>query len=92
MLRRQRGAFVSDPDMRWAINKLIDRELLGRMDLRCERFEFCPEVTAKVRKRGFRIHEVPIRYQARPISAGKKIRWWDGVEALWTLLKYRCVD
>ena len=49
-------------------------------------------MTAKVRKRGYRIHEVPIRYQARGMAAGKKIRWQDGVVALWALLKYRFVD
>lgn len=72
--------------------KMIRTEVLRSLSLKCERFEFCPEVTAKVRKRGLRIREVPIRYQARPMSAGKKIRWWDGVEALWTLLKYRFRD
>ena len=59
------------------------------MRLRCIRFEFCPEVTAKVRRLGHRIHEVPISYNARGILEGKKIRWTDGVEALWTLIKYR---
>ena len=60
--------------------------------LACERFEFCPEVTAKVRKAGWRIHEVPIRYQARTHQQGKKINWRDGVAAIWTLLKYRFKD
>ena len=72
--------------------KMFRAEVVRSLPLKCTRFEFCPEVTAKVRKRGVRIHEVPIHYQARPISAGKKIRWWDGVEALWTLLKYRFMD
>ena len=53
------------------------------------RFEFCPEVTAKVRRRGVPIHEVPIHYTARTFDAGKKIRAWDAVEAFWTLLRYR---
>ncbi len=72
--------------------KMFRTEVVRAIPLRCERFEFCPEVTAKVRKRGIRLREVPIRYQARAMSAGKKIRWWDGVEALWTLVKYRFVD
>jgi hypothetical protein len=59
------------------------------MRLQCMRFEFCPEVTAKVRRLGQRIHEVPISYNARGIDEGKKIRWQDGVHALWTLLRYR---
>lgn len=66
-------------------------EVLNRMRLRCVRFEFCPEVTAKVCRLGFKIHEVPISYNPRGILEGKKIRWQDGVEAIWTLLKYRLV-
>ncbi|MBM3459816.1 MAG: glycosyltransferase family 2 protein [Armatimonadetes bacterium] len=69
--------------------KVFDAELLRSLPLECERFEFCPEVTARVRKRGERIVELPIRYEARSYDSGKKIRWWDGVSAIWTLLKYR---
>jgi dolichol-phosphate mannosyltransferase len=69
--------------------KAFDAGLIRDLPLRCERFEFCPEVTAKVRRRGVRIHEVPIRYTARSFDAGKKIRAWDAVEAFWTLLRYR---
>ena len=72
--------------------KVFRADVIKAIPLKCERFEFCPEVTAKVRKRGFTIHEVPISYEARSIGAGKKIRWWDGVEALWALLKYRFID
>lgn len=72
--------------------KVFRAEVLKSIPLTCRRFEFCPEVTAKVRKRGIRIHEVPVAYQARSVGAGKKIRWWDGVEALWTLIKYRFTD
>jgi len=64
-------------------------EVLRSMRLSCVRFEFCPEVTAKVRRLGVKIVEVPISYNPRGIAEGKKIRWQDGVEALWTLLKYR---
>lgn len=49
-------------------------------------------MTARIRKRDLQIHEVPIHYEARSVGAGKKIRWWDGVIALWTLLKYRFVE
>jgi glycosyltransferase involved in cell wall biosynthesis len=69
--------------------KAFRTEVIRSIPLRCERFEFCPEITAKVRRRGIRIHEVPISYHARSVGAGKKIRWWDGVVALWTLVKYR---
>jgi hypothetical protein len=59
------------------------------LKLKCLRFEFCPEVTAKLRRAGYRIHEVPISYNPRGIAEGKKIRWQDGTEALWTLIRYR---
>jgi dolichol-phosphate mannosyltransferase len=69
--------------------KAFDAALLKELPLDCRRFEFCPEVTAKVRRRGVRIHEVPIQYTPRSFDAGKKIRAWDAVEAFWTLLRYR---
>jgi glycosyltransferase involved in cell wall biosynthesis len=72
--------------------KVFRKEVIRSIPLKCERFEFCPEVTAKVLKRGLAIREVPISYQARAVGAGKKIRWWDGVIALWTLVKYRFRD
>jgi glycosyltransferase involved in cell wall biosynthesis len=69
--------------------KAFRADVLRRMDLRCERFEFCPEATAKVCRMGLRIHEVPIRYDPRTVREGKKIRWRDGIEAIWTLLYWR---
>lgn len=72
--------------------KVFRADVLKNINLRCERFEFCPEVTAKVAKRGIAIKEVPIRYYPRSIEGGKKIRWKDGLEAIWTLFKYRFVD
>jgi len=71
--------------------KVFRASVLTRMQLKCLRFEFCPEVTAKTRRLGFPIHEVPISYNPRGIMEGKKIRWQDGIEALWTLIKYRFV-
>jgi len=71
--------------------KAFDTELLRTLDLRCTGFEFCPEVTAKLLKRRERIMEVPIRYAYRTVAAGKKIGWSDGVQAFWTLLKYRFI-
>ncbi len=62
---------------------------LKQLRLECRRFEFCPEVTAKLRRLGYAIHEEPISYNARGIGEGKKIRARDGIEALWTLVKYR---
>jgi dolichol-phosphate mannosyltransferase len=69
--------------------KAFRMSVLRAMKLECRRFEFCPEVTAKVRRMGYRIREVPIGYNARGIAEGKKIRAFDGFQALWTLLKWR---
>jgi len=72
--------------------KLFDRTLLDGVTLRAQRFEFEPEVTAKILRRGIRIYEVPISYTGREFDEGKKITWRDGFVALWTLVKYRFVD
>lgn len=64
-------------------------EVLRSMALECERFEFCPEVTAKACCLGLRIVEVPVRYSPRDLTEGKIIRWRDGWEALWTLWRWR---
>lgn len=69
--------------------KAFRTELLQSLDLQCERFEFCPEVTAKALRSGIDIKEVPIRYEPRTMDAGKKIRWTDAPEAFWTLLRYK---
>jgi len=65
--------------------------VLRGIRLSCRHFDFCPEVTAKARRLGYDIHEVPVSYNARGIAEGKKIRARDGIEALWTLVKYRFV-
>ncbi len=72
--------------------KAFTREVIQAINLQCKRFEFCPEFTAKVRKKGYKIVEVPISYNARSVAEGKKIRWQDGFMALWTLLKYRVIN
>ncbi len=72
--------------------KMFRLSLLRTLNLRARRFDFCPEVTAKVLKRGIRIVEVPIHYTARTAAQGKKIVWTDGVDALAALIKYRFVD
>jgi glycosyltransferase involved in cell wall biosynthesis len=69
--------------------KLFDRQLLEGLRLRCDRFGFEPEVTAKVLRTGERIYEVPISYAGREPGEGKKITWQDGVEALWILVRCR---
>jgi len=72
--------------------KVFDTKVLQSLNLKSKRFEFCPEVTAKVRKKGYKIFEVPINYFPRTIEEGKKINWKDGIEAIWTLIKYRFID
>ena len=72
--------------------KLFDRKVLDGITLHAERFEFEPEVTAKVLRQGIRIYEVPISYTGRELYEGKKITWRDGFSALRTLIKYRFVD
>jgi glycosyltransferase involved in cell wall biosynthesis len=69
--------------------KLFDRRILEGITIESERFEFEPEITAKVLKQGERIYEVPISYAGREITEGKKITWRDGFGALRTLVKYR---
>jgi glycosyltransferase involved in cell wall biosynthesis len=69
--------------------KLFDRRVLEGMDIRANGFDFEPEVTAKILRRGYRIYEVPISYAGREYAEGKKITWRDGYRALWTLLRYR---
>ncbi len=69
--------------------KAFRREVIHSIPLKCRRFEFCPEVTAKVLRRGEKIIEVPVKFTARTPLEGKKIGWHDFIIAVWTLLKYR---
>ena len=69
--------------------KLFRRETIQGIRIECNRFNFEPEVTAKILKRGLRIVEVPISYSGRSFSEGKKITWRDGFSAVWALIKYR---
>ena len=72
--------------------KLFDRTVLEGITINASRFEFEPEITAKLLRRGIRIYEVPISYTGREFEEGKKITWRDGFIALWTLVKYRFTD
>jgi dolichol-phosphate mannosyltransferase len=80
------GAGITDEATAY---KAIRTSAIRAIRLKCLRFEFCPEVTAKIRRAGFEIHEVPISYDPRNIAEGKKIRAKDGYHALWTLIRYR---
>jgi glycosyltransferase involved in cell wall biosynthesis len=72
--------------------KVFRRKVIEGMPLHAKRFDFEPEFTAKVLKRKYRIFEVPISFNPRDYSEGKKIKLKDAFEAVWTLLKYRFVD
>ena len=72
--------------------KAVRAEILKSLALKSDRFGIEPEITAKLFKRGARVYEVPITYEGRDYSEGKKISWKDGFPALWTLVKYRFTD
>lgn len=72
--------------------KVMRKEVLDGITLRSERFDFEPEITAKIIKRGYKIIEVPITYKFRGWDEGKKITWKDGIKALYYLIKYRFTD
>ena len=72
--------------------KVFKREVIEGMKIRSNRFNFEPEITAKVLKRHYRIYEVPISFNPRDYSEGKKIKFHDAIDAVWTLFKYRFVD
>jgi len=72
--------------------KMFKKSLLDGVTLRSNGFDIEPELTAKFLKKKARIVEIPISYQGRSYSEGKKIFWWHGFEAIWTLIKYRFMD
>src|SRR5262245_47352612 len=80
--------FAKLTDMETAY-KVFRRRVLSSIRLRCVGFDFEPELTARLLLAGRRIVEVPIAYNPRRVEEGKKIRWIDGVDALYTLLKCR---
>ena len=69
--------------------KALRSDLIRRLNLRGDRFDIEPEITARVLRLGYRIHEVPISYYARSREQGKKLTWLDGIRALGTLLRLR---
>ena len=72
--------------------KVFRTEVIRGLDLRCDRFGFEPEVTAKVARLGVRIYEVPCSYHGRDYKDGKKIGWRDGVAAVWYILRFRFLN
>jgi len=72
--------------------KVFRANVIASIKLSCVAFDFEPEITAKLLKAGYRIYEVPVSYRPRSADEGKKIGWKDGVEAVYTLLKYKFFD
>ena len=72
--------------------KMFKTEIFNDITIKSDRFNFEPEITAKVAKKKLKIYEVPISYSGRTYEEGKKIGFSDGVEALWTIFKYRFTD
>ncbi len=69
--------------------KVFRREILNGITLKSNRFEFEPEITSKILKKGYKIMEIPINYKVRGYDEGKKITILDGVSALYYIIKYR---
>jgi glycosyltransferase involved in cell wall biosynthesis len=72
--------------------KVFRAEVLKGITIKSHRFNFEPEITAKVFKKKLRVYEMPISYYGREYQEGKKITWRDAFPAIWALLKYRFVD
>jgi dolichol-phosphate mannosyltransferase len=75
-----------------ACYKVFRKDVIQQITLTYNRFEFCPEVTAKVSKLGYKIYELPMHYYPRSFAEGKKMQWTDGLKAAWVLIKFRFVD
>ncbi|MDP6138641.1 MAG: glycosyltransferase family 2 protein [Candidatus Woesearchaeota archaeon] len=72
--------------------KVFRKEVIDKIKLKAKRFDFEPEITAKILKKGYKICEVPITFKARKFDEGKKITWRDGIKALFYLIKYRFIN
>lgn len=72
--------------------KMMSAEVIKSMELKARRFEFEPEITAKLLKKGYNIYQIPISYRSRGYKEGKKINWRDGLMGLWTIFRYRFFD
>lgn len=72
--------------------KVFRADIFKRVQIRCDRFDFEPEITAKVLKQGVRLYELPISYYGRDYAEGKKITWKDGIWAVAALVRFRFSD
>lgn len=72
--------------------KVFRADVIKNIQIKSNRFDFEPEITAKVLRRKYKLYEMPISYYGRDFSEGKKITWRDGFAAVWALVKYRFID
>ncbi|MBI5700902.1 glycosyltransferase family 2 protein [Candidatus Saganbacteria bacterium] len=72
--------------------KLMPADVAKKLDIKSKKFDMEPEITAKILKRNYKILEVPISYQGRAFSEGKKISWKDAFSAILTLIWYKFND
>ncbi len=72
--------------------KVFKRDIFKKVKIKCDRFDFEPEITAKVLKQGVRLYELPISYYGRDYDEGKKITWKDGIWAILALIRFRFTD
>ena len=83
------GTKISDMETGY---KVFRKEVMKNINLKSRRFDLEPEITAKILKKGYKIHEVPIDFHGRKFDEGKKITWKDGIKAVYYLVKYRFMD
>ncbi|HIH32360.1 TPA: glycosyltransferase family 2 protein [Candidatus Woesearchaeota archaeon] len=83
------GHYITDMETCY---KVFDKDIIKKINIKANKFEFEPEVTAKILRQGIKIMELPIKYYSRDFNEGKKITWRDGIMAAWYLIKYRFVN
>jgi len=83
------GAKITDMETGY---KIFRKKVIDKFTIKSNRFEFEPEITAKILKKGYKIFEVPINFAGRKFDEGKKITWIDGIKAVYYLIKYRFTD
>ena len=72
--------------------KVFNKIIFNDIKINASRFDFEPEITAKIMKKGYKIKEIPIDFNPRTFKEGKKITWKDGIKAAYYLVKYRFFD
>ena len=83
------GAKITDMETGY---KIFKREVIQDINIKANRFDFEPEITAKILKKGYKIYEIPISFIGRKFDEGKKITWLDGIKAAYCLVKYKLFD